>query len=378
MNTNSIRHADLATLAATLENQRTRSIDLVAPAKSLTVAGGGFLIAGLEPVLTEDGVSSVDGIYTPTTVGDEGIADKLGIGLPYLRRMREHALDLYDYNVNGWLCRDDRKFLLRLLRSDDAEVETAGVLRAFLSDSYRTVDNFDVLLAALSGMKGAGIDNPTITADLTDRRMYVRVVAPEISALAPELLKGYRSPFTGKTGTDSPIVFAGLVITNSDTGNGAFTITPRIEIEVCTNGMTFAADAERKVHLGAKLNSGVVQASAETEQANLRLVKAMTTDAVRAFLSRNYLTSKIDELEAKSGAPVADPTTVIATVSKRLGFSKEQQSDILGHFIAGGQLTAGGVMQAVTSAAQLQTSGDGQWDMEAQALPALELVAALK
>ena len=50
---------------------------------------------------------------------DGGIADKLAIPAAYLRRMREQAPALYDQNVNGWLERDDRSFMIRCLRPDD-------------------------------------------------------------------------------------------------------------------------------------------------------------------------------------------------------------------------------------------------------------------
>ena len=146
---------------------------------------------------------------------------------------------------------------------------------------------------------------------------------------------------------------------------------------MCNNGVTITADAARKTHLGAKLDAGVVKYSDTTLRANLELVKSQTTDAVRTFLDVDYLRAKIAELEAKASAKVADPTTTIATVAKRLGFTKAQETDIMAHFISGGQLTAGGVMQAVTSAAQLQADGDGQWDMEALAVPALSLAAQL-
>ena len=52
--------------------------------------------------------------------------------------------------------------------------------------------------------------------------MYVRVVCEQVQALAPALLAGYRSPFTGAAGADNPVVFSGFVITNSETGCGAF------------------------------------------------------------------------------------------------------------------------------------------------------------
>jgi hypothetical protein len=51
--------------------------------------------------------------------------------------------------------------------------------------------------------------------------MYVRLYAEQISALASALLAGYRSPFTGAEGAANPVVWGGLVITNSATGLGA-------------------------------------------------------------------------------------------------------------------------------------------------------------
>jgi hypothetical protein len=48
-------------------------------------------------------------------------------------------------------------------------------------------------------------------------------------------------------------VFAGFVISNSETGCGAFTLTPRLIVQVCRNGMTIIKDAIRAVHLGSGL-----------------------------------------------------------------------------------------------------------------------------
>jgi len=400
--TDTLRHSDLATLAAALNDQRTRALDLVIPAREMTFDGGALRLRDVSPVLTDDGVTDANGRYVPTGVGDEGIADKLGIPLKYVRRLRTEAPDLYDANVNGWLSRDSGSYLVRLLRGDAETVESRGVLRAFLSDRYRTIDNFDVLLAALDGMRRhgwgePGSDMPHISADLTDRRMYVRVTHPGIAAYAPDLLKGYRSPWGGQDvgngwtpervaaaaggegqaipAGEEPIVFAGFVISNSETGGGAFSITPRLVVKVCNNGLTITADALREVHIGGRLDAGVIRWSETTQRKALDLVTAQTADAVATFLDTDYVKAKVAELEEAAGAPVKDPQGVITTVSKKLGFTEAQQQNILSCFIAGGQLSAGGVMHAVTAAAQL-ADGDTAWDMEAAALPALALAAA--
>jgi hypothetical protein len=213
--------------------------------------------------------------------------------------------------------------------------------------------------------------------DLTERKMYVRVVCEQVRALAPALLAGYRSPFTGAAGADNPVVFAGFVISNSETGCGAFTLTPRLVVQVCRNGMTITRDAIRAVHLGERLDEGVVTWSGNTLDKTLALITARTTDAVSTFLEVGYLDRVIRAISAQAGHPLADPQEAVEVVSQRLRFTEAQQAEIMANFIRGGDITAGGVLQAVTSTAQTLPDADAAHEMESQALRALEIAAAL-
>ncbi len=368
------RHADLNDLAALLREQQARKVDVVTPPSALRARDGMLVIAGTEPVLTDTGVDLADGIYRPTAVCDEGISDKLGIDLRYLRKLRDHAIDLYDVNVNGWLDRADpgRRLLVRCFRGRTGH----GVARALLSDGYKRIDHLDVLTAILGGVERAGVPVQVAGCDLTERRMYVRLYAEQVVALAPALLQGYRSPFTGAEGAANPVVWGGLVITNSETGDGAAAITPRLVVEVCRNGYTITADAHRAVHLGGKLAQGVIDWSDDTQQRNLDLITAKARDAVARFLDPAYVQSVVTRIERDAGVPVERPQDTIALVAQQLRFTDEQQDAILGHFIRGGSLTAGGVMHAVTSVAQTLDDADAAHDMESQALKALQLAAA--
>lgn len=388
-----LRNATLQDLASLLQEQHARKLDVVAPASTIRAKDGQIVLTGTDAQLDEDGVTVTDGVYRPTDIFDGGLADKLGIPVGYLRRMRETRVDLYDANVNGWLHGlrpkmqfsgdgnhkvvregidgDPRSFLVRTFRGDDGG---PGIARAFLSDRYGIVDNLDVLMAALDGVKAAGVEVNISGTDLTERRMRVRVEAPQVRAYAPELLAGYRSPFTGESGTDNPVIFAGFEIGNSETGGGAFTLTPRMVIQVCSNGMTITKDAIRGVHLGSKMDAGVIRWSEDTERTNLELVRAKTRDAVATFLDVDYVLAKVAEITEQAQKPVEDAAKTVELVSKRLQYSAAQQATILDHFIKGGQLTAGGVMQAVTSAAQTLTNADEAADLEASALRVLEVI----
>lgn len=427
------RNAELSDLVGLLEDQHERKVDVVAPASKIRSEGGLLRIEGTEPVITDDGVTQGDGLYRPTRVCDEGIAQKIGIPLPYLKRLREERADMFDANVNGWLQGrrekvrqrsnpafreyvsnvppaerdageappqwleetiadavpgDPRSFLIRAFRGDDGE---AGVARAFLSDKYKVVDNLDVLTAALDGVRQAGTPIVIDGCDLTDRRMYVRVIAPQMTVLAENLLKNYRNPFgddferwrrvadregLGFGDGSEPIVFAGFVISNSETGGGAFTITPRMVIKVCKNGLTLTKDALRGVHLGSQHDEGVIRWSDDTQQKTLALVTAKARDAVATFLDTDYMSKAIGEIEEKAGVPVVDPTKQIEIIGKALQFSTEARKGVLEHFIRGADTTAGGLMNAVTSYAQTIPNADEASDLEGAALRVLDMAAA--
>ena len=195
--------------------------------------------------------------------------------------------------------------------------------------------------------------------------------------LAPALLAGYRGPFTGASGADNPVVFAGFVITNSETGCGAFTVTPRLVAQVCPNGMTITRDALRAVHLGERLDEGTVTWSDNTRDKTFALITAKATDAVTAYLDPGYVPRALRAIEADAGHPVTDPQEAIRVVSSGCGSLTPSRATSSSYFIRGGDVTAGGVMHAVTAAAQAQDDADTAHEMESAALRALDIAAAL-
>ncbi|WP_434740738.1 DUF932 domain-containing protein [Micromonospora sp. SH-82] len=367
------RRASLSELNEVLHRQQAHKLDIVAGTAMLRAEAGHLRITGAEPSISASGVTSADGLYRPTDMGDAGLGEKLGVPTAYLRKTRTQALHLYDANINGWLeLAQGKRYLARCL-SDGAG---GGILRAFLSDGYKIIDNLDVLMAVLSGIRESGMQ-VKVECDLSERRMVVRVHSEAIKTLAPDLLKNYRSPFTGATGADNPTVFAGFDFTNSETGGGAFTVTPRIVVQICDNGLKLTKDVLRAVHLGARMDEGTVRWSNDTHQANLTLIARQARDAVRRFLDVRYVERKITEIEEKSGRRIADPDHTIRLVSQRLRFTEDQQRLILNHFIDGGDRTSGGIMHAVTSAARTLTDPDAAFDMEGVGVRAMEIAATL-
>lgn len=402
-----LRNAELEDIVGVLREQRDVRYDVVASSDRIGYQGGLLVVKDGTVVMNEQGVGTGDAKLSPTTVFEGGVAERLGIPVRYLRRMREEAgaeynrnvaagvesfpnvyADLLDTNVNTWLAQDPaRKFLVRGFLG---EGETHGVARAFLSDRYQSYDNLDIIVSVLDGARKTGATLDVVSADLSERRMRVKVACPEIAVMAPELLKGYRTPFDDGDPVraaaaerhgwlrpdERPIVFAGFVIGNSETGNGLWSITPELTVLACRNGMTIKADAFGKVHIGGKLDEGVVEWSDETRLKNMELIKSQTADAVSRFITPEYVQSKVDEIEAKAGKPVEKPTEVLERVKIKFKFTDTEADLILADFVAGGQVTAGGVLNAVTATVQRIEDPDRAAEIGDVALDVLDFVAA--
>lgn len=371
------RQASLPDMVDLLRQQHDARLDVVAPARDLRAVGGQLEVTGVgEPRLTMDGVTPAAQRFRITGTCDEGIAEKLEIPLPYLRRTREKDPGLYDHNVNTWLAdQPDRRFLVRALRST---AEHGGIARALLSDKYRITDNLDVLLSVLAGVRASGLPVQVTQCDLTERRMYVKLRCEAVAVHAPALLANYQSPFNGRRGADNPVVFAGFLVSNSETGHGSFSITPQLTVQICDNGMTITRDALREVHLGARLDRGIVRWQHDTQDTQLELVSKQARDAVSTFLDRGYVQAKLHEIQTEAGVRVDDVEATLQHVGKQLRFTQEQQKTILEHFIDGGDRTAGGVLHAVTSTAQTIADADEAYDLERTGLAALSLAAAFQ
>jgi hypothetical protein len=374
--TTEARNATLTDLVGILQRQLDCRYDVVAPAEKLAFQDGVLQLKDHgEVVMDAEGVSVADVALRPTAIFDEQMAGRLDIPVGYFRRMRTEAVELLDHNVNHWLGTKRRSFLVRGFRAEGAP---EGMARSILTDRRGGMDNIDAVTSVLEGIGEAGVevDPEGIRGDLTERNVRLSIPAPGINMLAPALLAGYRSPYSGNTGAENPTVFAGLDIRNSETGNGAVHIGGRLTVQICGNGMNFTKEAFRRVHLGSQLDVGSVDWSHETHQANLELIKQQAKDAVRKFLSPEWLAAKVAELEALSGTEVSDPVKAIEVVGQKLAYSDTERAGILSMFIKGGQPTAGGVMQAITAYSQTVAVPDRVQHLEDTAVNALQLVGA--
>jgi hypothetical protein len=403
-----VRNATLDDAVALLIEQKARKIDVVASAESLRFKNGSAVVKGLDVQINDDGVTDPNGLYRPTAAADAQIAERLEIGTKYIRKLRDERIDLFDINVNGllggkarvtqdgerqWIYpADQRNFLLRCFRGDEGQ---EGMLRGFLSDRFGIIDHLDVLTAVLDGITQAGVQVETRQCDLTDSFINVRMHSPQVAELAPTFLGGYSNPFENPElekarknanrwlevarregeafeAGNEPVMFAGFRFTNSETGNGKYTLMPDLYVKICKNGLTLPLFGTEKTHLGSKLDEGW---GFEVQHKHLELITAQAKEKVATWLSPAFLAARVGEIEEQAGAPVTYVEKTMKAVATTCKFTDEERDGILAHFVAGRQGTVAGIANAVTSYSQTVHDAQRANQLDGQALKAMAAAA---
>ena len=157
---------------------------------------------GREPMLRvtdNEGVDLVEPMDIRPTAHVQ-IGNYLSIPKKYYDRMQTEEPELLAHNVNTWFRKQPEQ---RMIRTMD------GHARAFLSNRYRRIDNLDiarVTIPIIADIPGARYES----CEITDDYLYLKVVNPRLQS---EVVPG-------------DIVQAGIVISNSETGQGAVCTSP--------------------------------------------------------------------------------------------------------------------------------------------------------
>lgn len=344
----STENLTLQELVNTLEQQNQAKRDFVLPSSIIKMEGGMIVIP------KENG-----GEFVPNEVMHQHLAQKLGIPANYYRRMQELAPDLLEANVNKWLAKnEDKNVLVRTFQHE----YTGNIARGMLSDRYGMIDNYDILFAALQAIKESGVKVDVKQTSVTDKRLYINIIAPEIEIQAEEALRGYLR--------DSQVgygIVTGLSITNSEVGFGSYEIRPRALIKRCMNGMIIKDDAFRKVHLGGQMKEGSVSWSEKTVNKNLELIISQTGDAIKQFLSEDYLSGIVQKLTYASRQKLDQPLdamqNAIVEVAKSVTITDENKKNLLNYFVQDGDTSASGIVHAFTREAQ-NMDADRRFEIE--------------
>ena len=335
-----------------LKRQMNTSYDMVVPSDRLIAVKNGNQLA-LDIVLTDEEKANLPNYNTTHDVNSwakKQIATKTGIPLKYFRKMEDNGkIDLLADNVNTWMP-DKEKRMVRVLD---------GNVRALLSSKYKPINNYDVLFLTIDEIKKVrenGMLVDTVDARVSDTKLYLKLTSPDLSA---DIEK-----FNGIQQTEP--VQGGMIISNSEVGNGAFCVQPFINVLVCTNGL-ISDRALRKVHVGADRKVGLIEWSDETKKLDDELLFSKIRDMIQKTFNKEIFNQWIDEINEVAKIKVPKPRIAIQKIAKHFNLTKLEEEDILNEFISNAPNTGStqwGMSMAVTRVAQDSSNYDNRIEME--------------
>lgn len=260
------------------------------------------------------------------------IADRTGIDWKYYDRMRAQQPHLLVRNLETWWLAEPDRRLVRALQPATIENGrlSVGELtgRAWLSDRYRTLDNYEFVMSVL---KEAGKhDAEILSCHLDDERVYMKLVAHHKTVA---IKKG-------------DIIEAGIIVKNSEVGDGRVTVQPYANRLVCMNGLV-RPEKYGQVHLGAANDFGILQQDT-LEQEN-KSIWMQVRDWVSAVFSGNFLEKTAAEYRGAQRLKVEEPARkAVANVVRNLGLTGADGQNILERYLRGNNETMFGMVNAVT------------------------------
>ena len=281
-------------------------------------------------------------------------AERLSIPKKYYDRMMYKDPELLVHNVNTWLHKEPDKRMVRTLDNN---------VRAFLSSSYRPLDNYDLAETAFPILHEKGCE--VVSSELTETRMYVKAILPSLTA---EIL-GSRQK--------NDVVQAGIVISNSEVGAGSVKIEPMIYRLVCTNGMIALDSSLRKYHVGKSTDvEGVRELlTNEAREADDRAFWLKVRDVLRGSFDQDIFFNLVEKMElaAKDEIKSRNLMKVVEVTANRFTLPEQQKNSILTHLIQGNDLSKWGLVNAVTRTANDEKSYEMATELERTGGKILEL-----
>jgi hypothetical protein len=325
-------------LAAKIVNDARAKRDFVVPTPKLVATESGLLT-----LTTDDERFNL----TPTKFALRQIGDHAGIPAKYVDRMAADAPDLLAKNLNHWFTAQPANRMVR------THINGSQTLRAFLSEKYRSLDNDDLAAHILPILMQAGW--VIKSAQVTETKLYIQAIS---EGLAAEI----KAAGTGGHGfVKTHIIHPGVVISNSEVGAGRLSIESLLYDEFCTNGMMIGASLRRN-HVGKALGGDGGFGSDDNASEYFSDETRRLDDAVLWSKVRDVLVGTVDDAKFQAVVGKLQKLTdvkldgsvqeVVEVTAKNYGLAQSETESILQHFIEGADLSAFGLVQAMTRTAQ--------------------------
>ena len=332
-------------LCEKLEDQLAMKVDYLVPTNRLEMFPEFSEDTGLKGFSLAFETNDRNTILPIRNTAHSQIASRLQIPKKYYDRMRDESSELLIQNVNHWFENEPENRMIRSL---------GGEARAFLSDKYRPLDNWDLANAVLPILIQSGAE--IVSCDITETKMYIKAI-------------NYQN--TAEVEVGQPVA-GGVIISNSEIGMGSLFVAPFIERLVCKNGMIVSDWAKRKYHVGTKNSDGLSFDKAyqlftdKTKELTDQAFWSQVQDLVRASLNQDGLEEIVAPMRLGINREIANPIDQIEIVERNLGLDIEEKKGVLANLLKDDLgSTQWGLANAITRHAEDAKSYDRASELEA-------------
>lgn len=267
------------------------------------------------------------------------LGGRLGVHATYYDRMLAEAPELLARNVNHWLQAKPERRMVRTLD---------GNVRAYLSDRYQRIDNEEVasvVIPILAGLPEVSI----VSCEITEHRMYIQATTPSVWGQV-------------RVGDE---VQAGVAISNSEVGSGAVSVAALAWRKRCENG-AMSVDKFRAFHVGRQVDDTEQLWRDDTRKSDDRTVLLKVRDMVAAAVDAVRFRERLAKMQGLAGTALTGTVVrAVEVLARKVGVTQQEQAGILDALIKGGDLTAWGLVNAVTAQAHTAASYDRAVEFEA-------------
>jgi hypothetical protein len=355
-----------------LERQRESKRDFIADGRNLEVFadGGKLYLTG-----KDEATVRLIGSGLSVEIMDQAlpqVASRVSPKIPskWVKEMRDewpqHMADILTT-----MLRDTGK--RRLVRILD------GQCRAFLSDRYRILDNYDLAFASLDAARNHGAE--VMEAAISDKKMKLKLINKQLwdkidmtrsnseksdwyaGGLGNQEHLGRVSArstgdLPGGPGTVWPIA----TISNSETGHGGLSVRLGILAGICFNLAT-VEEVASMIHLGQQNDVGIFQP--ETCALEARAIMAKCADAIRAAFTPEVFSALVERCRHAQDQEVKDSIEAVNNfVASTDLISDDAKDSLLRYFVQDYDPTVWGFSNAVSRLSQDYTNSDVATEIE--------------
>jgi len=299
----------LSAILQKIQTEAARKQDYIAKTKDLQVQ----TVDGNTNIVIESNRGMPTMEFQTNEVAFGQLASNCDIDVRTARRLRdnENYAPEFDNLINKILVNEPKSKMLRTFDGDQP------LVRAIVSDKFKTFDNVDLVEAALPQLMESEAEWQIVNGTVTDSRLYMRLKS----------MNQVAEPAIGDAMAN------GIMLRNSEVGMGSVEVMQMVWTLWCLNGCSSEKKSRHTHVTSARGTEDWSLLTSEAKDADNHALQLKLRDVVAGYTSRDSFDEAVEMFRIAHGDIVpnglANPAAVVDSVVKVLSLPKKSAGDIM-------------------------------------------------